>query len=161
MNGFSLTEHATHGEPFFVAMDSEATEVQDAFELARRVIQGQSAAYLLSKVGARSLSDELQQTLFHISSWVLELRDAVRSKADHNVLARRMLPVVVDLSVAQRELSAYVSAFDSTPSVDPLAWVRRAHDRLEQVFFLTPLGRTPTSNGCALEIDHLVATRSN
>jgi len=161
VNGLIVTDRMPQHSPLVSAMESEADELHEEFHLARRIIQGHSAAYLLAKIGSRSLSDELEETLSRIAEWVAELDSAVRTKSLTNVLARRMMPVVADLATAQRELLREISGLSPASTADPLAPVRRAHDRLESVFALTPLGSAPTSNGCALEIDHLVATRSN
>jgi hypothetical protein len=161
VNGLILTDRVPAHAEHFLALEGESDDLQEEFHLARRIIQGQSAAYLLATIGSRSLSDELEETATRISEWVRELFDAVSAKAAGNVLARRMLPVVAELGGAQRELLPFLAGVPSERAADPLALVRRAHDRLETVFAHTPLGSTPTSNGCALEIDHLVATRSN
>ena len=145
----------------FSQLSQEADELHEEFHLTRRIIQGQSAAYLLHRVGNRSLNDELEQTLDRVAEWVTELADAVRSRADRNILARRMKFVVADLLTAQNEISSDIRLAATSPVSDPLAHVRRAHDRLEKIFAFTSLGNIPTSEGCAQEINYITAIRSN
>ena len=161
MNGLVVADRLPHESYRLGAHEHEADELHEEYHLARKVVQGLSAAYLLSRLGARSLTDELEATLARIATWVAELDGSVRDRAPRNVLARRMLPVIADLDRAQREILRFVSSSSPAGDRDPLVLVRRANDRLERVFALTPLGSTPTSNGCALEITHLAAARSN
>ena len=71
MNGLIVAERMPRGTAAVHAFEHEAADLHEEFHSARKIIQGLSAAYLLDKLGARSLTDELEDTLARIApDWV-------------------------------------------------------------------------------------------
>lgn len=141
-------------------LSEESDDLLEEIELAQRIVKGQSAVFLLHRLGQASLGDELEETIARIYGWIEELLDAVSTKAATSELARRLVPVVRELAKGNRIIEANVRSRGVDAEGDPMALIRRAHDRLQDVLSHTPLGGVPVSNGCAAEANHLTEIRS-
>lgn len=166
MNGLLVTDRLPPDLHRAVDIEQNSADLYEEFDLARRIIQGLSATYLLAEVGQRGQVDELEHSLERIATWISEFENAVHSKAKSNNLAKRMLSLVPDLALAQSELKRSfglpATANKSVPRAPKsLAHVRRAHQRLKGIFAFTPFESVFLANGCANEIDHLTSARSN
>lgn len=145
-------------------IEHASSDLQDEFDLARRIIQGHSAIYLLGQVARGARIDELEHSLQAIGTWIAELEHAVRMKAGYNSLATRLLSLIPDLFLTQSELGKFLR-LSTAPGGDrymperALALIRKANYGLRATFACTPLGNAFFASSCACEVRHLTRAR--
>lgn len=160
VNRLLIVDQLPDALPMSADIEYESSGLQEEFDLARRIIQGHSAVYLLAQVGHRTEVEDLEHTLNGIGTWIAEFENAVQMKATGNSLATRLLSVISDLHSAQDGLERLLrlpSAVGASAHI--LALVEKTYYKLAAIFAHTPLASAFFSNGCACEVGNLAEAR--
>jgi hypothetical protein len=161
VNRLLIVDRLPNVLPMSADTEYESSGLQEEFDLARRIIQGHSAVYLLAQVAHRTQVEDLELTLDQIGTWITEFESAVQMKAKGNSLATRLLSAIPDVRTAQVGLERLIRLPSTVgASAHILALVEKTYNKLGRIFAHTPLASAFFANGCACEVENLAEARS-